>query len=334
LAAVAAFLQRPECATLAVRPLIVGDCKMITPAAVAAAHQHHLYYLGPWATTNASEAVIRSVSAAELAAHELAYRPQHPAPADQSFVPYRGVWRDLPVTFKGVTYPERALVVWSAGNQQLDEGKRKAQLKALLNRLREIRSHLNHGRYSAHAYAAEQISLAQRGNPAKGLVSVALTGTDRQLALTFQINRPALAQAQVLDGKYLLGTNAPQLTANEALTTFKAQDGVEKRHADLKGPLQVQPLYLHTDRRLESLVFITLLALLVRAILELRCRRVGLNYSATRLLQEFAPLSATEQVFTDGSRLTQLGAVSAWQQAVLDSLHMPAPTRYLHNLLG
>jgi transposase len=226
------------------------------------------------------------------------------------------------------------LVVWSAGNQQLDEGKRKAHLKALLNRLCEIRSHLNKGRYIAYAYAAQQISLAQRGNPAKGLVSVALTGTDRQLALTFQINRLALAQAQVLDGKYLLGTNAPHLTADEALTTFKAQDGVEKRHADLKGPLQVQPLYLHTDRRLESLVFITLLALLVRAILELRCRRAGLNYSATRLLQEFAPLYATEQVFTDGSRLTQLGAMSAFQQAVLAGLHVPAPTRYLDNLLG
>jgi len=334
LAAVATFLQRPECATLTVRPLVVGDCKMLTPAAVAAAHQHHLYYLGPWAATNASQAVIRSVSAAELAAHELAYRPQRPAPADQPFVPYRGVWRDWPVTFNGVTYPERALVVWSAGNQQLDEGKRKAHLKALLNRLCEIRSHLNKGRYIAYAYAAQQISLAQRGNPAKGLVSVALTGTDRQLALTFQINRLALAQAQVLDGKYLLGTNAPHLTADEALTTFKAQDGVEKRHADLKGPLQVQPLYLHTDRRLESLVFITLLALLVRAILELRCRRAGLNYSATRLLQEFAPLYATEQVFTDGSRLTQLGAMSAFQQAVLAGLHVPAPTRYLDNLLG
>jgi hypothetical protein len=55
---------------------------------------------------------------------------------------------------------------------------------------------------------------AQRGNPAKGLVVVALTGTDRALALDFHIDRDALAQAQALDGKYLLGTNAFHLSAH------------------------------------------------------------------------------------------------------------------------
>ncbi len=334
LAAVATFLQRPECATVAVRPLVVSDCKMLTPAAVAAAHQHHLFYLGPWEASNASEALIRSVKDAELAAHALAYRPQRRSPAGEPFVPYRGVWRPYPVTYNGTTYAERALVVWSAGKHRLDEEKRKAHLKALLNRLAAIHSHLNQGRYIAHAYAAPQIALAQRGNPAKGLVSVTLTGADRQLALAFHINRAALAQTQALDGKYLLGTNAPHLTADEALVAFKAQDGVEQRHADLKGPLQIRPLYVQTDRRIESLVFITLLALLVRAILEWRCRRAGLNYSATHLLREFAPLAATDQLFADGSRLTQLGPVSAFQQRVLDSLHLPAPTRYLHPLLG
>ena len=73
LAAIAAFLRRPECARLAVRPLVVGDCKMVTPAAVAAAHRHHLYYLGPWQSSSVVHDVIRSVSEAELAAHELNY---------------------------------------------------------------------------------------------------------------------------------------------------------------------------------------------------------------------------------------------------------------------
>jgi transposase len=334
LAALAAFLRRPECATLPMRPLVVGDCKMITPAAVAAAHQHHLYYLGPWEQTNAVEAVLRSVSDAELAPHELTYRPQRQFPAAQPFVPYRGVWRPFTVTYQGVTYADRALVVWSAGKQRLDEQKRKAHLKALLDRLAEIRSYLNQGRYIRQAYAAQQIALAQRGNPAKGLVTVALTGEDRQLALAFRVNPAAVAQTQALDGRYLLGTNAPALSADEALATFKAQDGVEKRHADLKGPLQLRPLYLHTDRRLESLVFITLVALLVWAILELRCRRAGLNYSAERLLAEFAPLYAIDQLFQDGSRLTQLGPLSPFQQQVLDALRLPVPTRYLHHLLG
>ncbi len=132
----------------------------------------------------------------------------------------------------------------------------------------------------------------------------------------------------------MLGTNALHLSASEALAHFKAQDGVEKRNGDLKGPLRVRPLYLHSDQRVEGLVFIALLALLVRAILELRCRRAGLNYTADRVLRAFAPLYATDQVFVDESRLTQLGEITPFQQRVLDGLHFPSPTRYLHNLPG
>lgn len=334
LEAIAAFLRRPECAGLAVRPLVVGDCKMITPPAVAAAHQHHLYYLGPWESSTVVQEVVRSVNETELTANELSYRPKRRFPADQPFVPYRGVWRSFPVTYEGETYNDRALVVWSAGKQHLDEEKRKVYLKRLLNRLEEIHGYLNRGRYISREYTAHQIALAQRGNPAKRLVTVELTGSDRHLALSFRIDREALAQAQALDGKYLLGTNAFHLSASEALVHFKAQDGVEKRNADLKGPLRVRPLYLHSDQRIEGLVFITLLALLVRAIIELRCHRVGLNYTAERILRAFTPLYATDQVFVDGSRLTQLGEMTPFQQRVLDDLHFPSPARYLQKLPG
>lgn len=334
LAAIAAFLRRPECARLAVRPLVVGDCKMVTPAAVAAAHRHHLYYLGPWQSSSVVHDVIRSVSEAELAAHELNYRPQRHFAADHPFVPYRGVWRPFPVTYEGQTYHDRGLVVWSAGKQRLDEEKRKFHLKRLLNRLEEIGGYLNRGRYIRREYAAHQIALAQRGNPAKGLVQVALQGRDRHLSLTFRIDREALAQTQALDGRYLLGTNAAHLSAHETLTYFKAQDGVEKRNRDLKGPLRVRPLYLHSDQRIEGLVFINLLALLVRAILELRCRRAGLHDTADQILGAFTSLYATDQVFVDGSRLTQLGELSSSQQRVLEALHFPSPTRYLRPLPG
>ncbi len=332
LGAIAAFLQRSECAEVAVQPMVVGDCKMITPAAVAAAHLHHLYYLGPWESNKSVRKVIRSVSDTQLAANELDYRPNRHFPPDRPFVPYRGVWRPFSVTCDGETYDDWALVVWSSGKQRLDEDKRKTYLKRLLNRLSDICGYLNRGRYIKHEYTAHQIALAQRGNPAKGLVTVNLSGSDRHLALSFHVDRKALLQAQALDGKYLLGTNALHLSASETLTYFKAQDRVEKRNRDLKGPLRVRPLYLHTDERIEGIVFITLLALLVRAILELRCQRAGLNYTADQVLRTFAPLYATDQVFVDGSRLTQLGEMSPFQQRVLNGLHFPSPTRYLHKL--
>jgi transposase len=329
---IATFLERPECATLTTRPLVVGDCKMIIPAAVAAAHRLHLYYLGPWEADNTVKAVIRTVNEQEWANSELEYRPQRHFPADRPFIPYRGVWRPFVVEYEGRVYHDRALVVWTAGKQQLDEDKRKHYLKRLLNRLAEIKKMLNTRRYASREYTAHQIALAKRGNPAKGLVQTELTGPDGQLKLTFAIDRAALAQAQALDGKYLLGTNAPELSATQVLTLFKAQDGVEKSNRTLKGPLCVRPLYLHSDQRIESLIFIILLALLVRVLLQLRCRRAGLSFSTDRILAAFAPLGATELTFVDGSHLCQLGNLTPFQGQLLKTLQFPSPRRYLTEL--
>ncbi len=329
---IATFLERSECASLTTRPLVVGDCKMITPAAVATAHRNNLYYLGPWEADNTVKDVIRSVCQEEWVGSELDYRPQRHFPTDNPFIPYRGVWRSFPVEYEGQTYHDRALVVWAAGKERLDEDKRKRYLKKLLNRLADIKKMLNTGRYIRYEFTARQIDLAKRGNPAKVLVKTELSGTDRHLQLTFAIDRPALAQAQALDGKYLLGTNASDLFATKTLALFKAQDGVEKSNRTLKGPLRIRPLYLHTDQRIESLVFIILLALLVRVLLQVRCQRVGLSVSTDQLMAKFTPLAATALTFVDGSCLCQLGSLTPFQQQVLATLQFPSPSRYLTEL--
>jgi transposase len=329
---IATFLHRVGETSATLRPLVVGDCKMITPAAVATAHQHNLYYLGPWETDNTVKAVMRSVSEQEWLQSELDYRPQRHYPADSPFIPYRGVWRPFSVEYEGQLYSDRALVVWGAGKQRLDEDKRKYYLKKLLNRLAEIKKMLNTRRYAKREYTAHQLALAKRGNPVKALVHTDLSGTDGYLKLNFAIDRTALAQAQALDGKYLLGTNAPHLSATKTLSLFKAQDGVEKSNRTLKGPLLIRPIYLHSDQRIESLVFIILLALLLRVLLQVRCRRAGLSFSTERLLAGFSPLAATELTFVDGSHLCQLGHLTAFQRQALAALQLPPPRRYLTEL--
>jgi transposase len=322
------LLDRPELGRGQIHPLIVSDGKMVTRPLVAAAHDNDLYYLGPWEENKAVKAALRSASGAQLAAHQLGYRPQRSV-NEPDFEPYQAVWRPFSVPHNGQTFADRGLVVWSEGNQRLDEEKRKHHLKALLNRLSQIQGYLNRGKYNSKKYAAQQILLAQRGNPAKLLVDVDLSGEDRALRLQFAINRQKLSEAIALDGKYLLGTNHPALTAEQALTYFKGQDRIEKRNGVLKGPLRVRPIYLNNDQRIEGMVFINMVALLAWSILELRCQRAGLPYTGQHILNEFAPLYATDQTFTDGSRLCQVGDVSDFQQAVLNGLQFPLVDAYL-----
>ncbi len=163
-------------------------------------------------------------------------------------------------------------------------------MKRLLNQLRALQGKLNTRRYKQRAYVEQRLTRLQQGNPAKDLVAIALTGEDATLQLTFHIQRDRLARVQALDGRYALATNAAHLDANTALTYFKGQDGVEKRFRSAKGPLQVRPLFVRSDHRLEGLVAITLLALLTSALLERACRQQELAYTLARLRQVFAGL--------------------------------------------
>jgi transposase len=322
------FLARPALAERHLQPLLVSDCKMITPEVVLACHRHHCYYLGPLQEGMAVMAALRSVSAAELADHPLAYRPQRVKATDDRFVPYRGVWRPFVFEHVGKQVTDRVLVVWSAGKERLDQEKRKTYLKRLLNGLERVQSKLNTGRYKKSAYVTQRIVALQRGNPMHRLVDVDLHGEDGALALHFALNQERLAEARALDGRYALATNGGHLSDTEALTLFKGQDGIEKRFRAVKGPLLVHPLFVRTDRRIEGLVFITLVALLVRAILERLCRQHDLSLTADRLLRGFANLQAVDVTWADGSIQRRAAQMSSLQSQVLTALGWPLPPTY------
>lgn len=335
------LLNRPELAALNLHPILVSDGKMVTPQSISDCHYHHLFYLGPLPATNAVRRLLRSVSEDELAAHQLAYRPRRQV-QDAAFVPYQGLWRPYEVTVPPPTdqpkapkkvYTDRALVVWSAGKARLDVGKRRTYLKRLLDELDNIRRQLNQGRYAERDYVVERIGSVRRGNPAKNLVWWELQGTDGQLSLKFHLDRDRLAAVQMLDGRYAVGTNADHLSAEQTLRLFKGQDDAEKQFQVLKSPLAVRPVYLHTDERIEGLVFVTLVALLVRALFSFQCQQAGLNVSVDRVLAEFAPWSVVDLVLTDGSQVRQVATATEFQAEVMTRLGVPACERYLTTLI-
>ena len=327
--ALKAFLARPELADLKVKPIIVGDCKMNTSEAVFACHDSQLFYLGPVEQDNNVRELIRNVSDKELHTHELSYRPQRQRRGNGSFIPYQGVLR--PITFKlgERTVTDRALIVRSAGKARLDSQKNKTYLKRLLNKLAFKKEWMGKRRYTNRDYIVRCVDGAQRGNPARSWVDVEITtAPDKRLGLKFQINREKLALAQALEGKYLVVTNAAHLSADDILRVYKGQDKVEKAYRTVKGPLCVRPIFLRTDERIESLVFFTMLALLVRSILALQCRQFNLSFSVDQVLAEFAALSAIDLSFHDGSRRRLVSDLSVTQKQILTALQAPSVTRY------
>ncbi len=116
--------------------------------------------------------------------------------------------------------PIQVLVVKSRTKVKLDRDRRQTYLDRLTGRLEEIQCLLNTRRYKRRDYTWVQIEKARRGNPAKILVDVELSGEDGNPKLTFQLNQEKLAQAKAMDGRYLVGTNDYDLSA---LNAFQGQ---------------------------------------------------------------------------------------------------------------
>lgn len=306
--------------------LLVSDRAMLDRAVLVAYEEKGVPWLGPLSADGPLQAVLTSVTNEELDKHPLAYRPVN-QPADEP-LRYYGVLKETTIMHKGQEVALQVLVVKSRTKVKLDRDRRQTYLQRLTDRLDEIQGMLNTRRYKRKRFAQTQIDNALRGNPAQQFVTVTLTGEDGHLGLTYQVDEAKLAAAAELDGRYLLGTNQHTLDAQQMLVRFKRQEVVERRIKTVKGPIQVRPLFLHKQERIEGLVFVTMLALLVYTILETLCRRAGNAITARQVLERFELLAAAYLQFSDGSWLKLPSALNETQQQLIDLLKFPPPSSY------
>jgi hypothetical protein len=317
-----------------VRPLVISDRAMLTLEALVAYEESDLRYLGPLDPSlggGAVRALLAGVPAAELAAAPLAYRPQRAAD-DPDWAPYCGVLRELVLPHPTPDRPPlrvRALVVWSPAKARLDAQLRTTHLTRLEGALRDLAGKLGRRPYTTPTAVEKRVAALLRRHPARGFLTVRVGQGDAGPTLAWERDEAQLAAAADLDGRYVLGTNAAELDANALLAESKRRDVPEKGYATLKGPLAIRPVYLHKEERILALIFCTMVALLVYALLELLVRRAGFPVTGQALLAQFAPVTVVVLVCTDGTTLRRLTGLAPPLAAILAALGWPSADRYL-----
>lgn len=322
--------------------IIVSDQAMLDTDVIIQYHQQDIGYLGPLPSLKEYDDVLMSVSTAELQQHPLEYRPKNQnvgsptARSQKEGEPpvYYGVLRTVGISGKKVegTVEAQALILYSTNKAKLDEGKRNTLLNRFFARLETIGKHLNLRKYKKKAYTLGQIDKAQsKYSSVRSLVDIQLTGEDGQLALSFGINDEQVAKAKERDGRYMLATNRA-LSEEEMLTHYKRQDRIEKRIRTIKGPIRVRPMFLHNQERIESLVFICMLALLVFSILEMLAKRAGIPMTGESILKQFQTSAVIHTIFRDGSCWKQLAPLTQFQREFIQALGLPDPGIYLRRV--
>ena len=111
----------------------------------------------------------------------------------------------------------------------------------------------------------------KRGRPAANAEKIAIT-TDR-VKLSFK--QKCFENALYRCGYYPLFTNKTQdsLTIQDAMMAYKGQYKIEHTYRPSKGPYKLEPIYLHTPERIESLLLLFKIALQMVVLIEITARK-------------------------------------------------------------
>jgi transposase len=169
------------------------------------------------------------------------------------------------------------------------------------------------GKKSAQEAAHVKAECALRDHPALG------RWLTQRPSGRLVINRSKVAAEQRLDGKYLLSTSDPDLSAEDVALGYKNLLEAERGFRDLKSTLDLRPVFHRLEPRIRAHVLLCWLALLLIRVAE---RRTNLTWR--RIGIELGRVHAVTLTGTAGS-VVHLTPLNTAQTAILRDCKVTAP---------
>lgn len=187
----------------------------------------------------------------------------------------------------------RIIFVHSSSKQKEDETRRREKIKKAIAKLEELSPKLN----AYHLKTPKEIKAAvdKICKDVKGFIDVKIL-TDRKhvkvkaspgrpsatksiykykweftYRIQWQTNEKALVRASKTDGIFPLITNT-KLEATDVLKRYKSQPFLEKRMYTKKTVLEVAPVFLKKEHRIEAMLFLYFVALMIVSLIERKIR--------------------------------------------------------------
>jgi transposase len=159
---------------------------------------------------------------------------------------------------------ERYVVCHNPAEADRDRGRRQqriARVEAELARLKTQRERAS-SKQEREAHSRGECALRDHPTLSRYLRQ---TGSGRLL-----LDRAKIAAEERLDGKYLLTTSDPSLSADDVALGYKQLLEAERSFRDLKGTLLLRPVFHRKDERIRAHVLICFLALVIVRLAETR----------------------------------------------------------------
>ena len=163
----------------------------------------------------------------------------------------------------------------------------------LLADLRKLQARVAHGRLREPAKIQEAIGrLKERYSRVARYYAITYDATTAAVSWPEQADKKSAASA--LDGTYLLKTDRQDLADDEVWRLYILLTRVEAAFRALKSPLMERPIFHHLEHRVQTHIFLCVLAYHLLAAIEKRCLDQGRHTSWATLREQLA----THQVAT------------------------------------
>ena len=136
------------------------------------------------------------------------------------------------------------------------------------------------------------------------------------------LDRQKIATEERLDGKYLLTTSDPSLSAEDVALGYKQLLEAERAFRDLKGVLRLRPVFHSKNERIRAHVLICFLALVIVRVAETRTDQTWRSIRAELGTIRQGLFRSADGEFTQTSELT------ARQRQLHAALQVPEPPRF------
>ena len=151
-------------------------------------------------------------------------------------------------------------------------------------------------------------------------------GLSRLLRVTkgglLRVDRAKVAREAHLDGKFLLRSSDPQLSAEEIALGYKQLLQVERGWRDMKTTLELRPVYHRKAERIRAHILLCWLALLLIRVAESRTQDTWRNLRPELQRMHLVTLA------TEHGTVAQRTQTGVGQQAILKALQLDEPPRF------
>jgi transposase len=182
---------------------------------------------------------------------------------------------------------------WSEGRTQKDRAIRQKQQGRLELELQKLQRRVKKGRLRDSAKIHQAIGrLKERYSRVARYYQISYVA--QEAALLWQEDLSAKARAQELDGTYLLKSSRLDLGHEEMWRTYILLTRVESAFRGMKSPLMERPIFHHLERRVETHIFLCVLAYHLLVCIERAFLDAGVHTSWATLREQLS----THQVLT------------------------------------